>query len=237
MRWWKVAVLETRIKGEKHWSSSSRWIISGSATHNSNTVQEESTLGHHLTNTQGTKLTSSLPIRDGKAVSPGADCDTDHQLVMVTWHMRFKSLKRNPPPLHFDLENISTEYTVSVNNKFETLLATQEEKCPEELWTTMKTMILESADKHLIKKKFVKKQPWISDDTLKIANKKREVRSRGINTDEYKELNRQVKRGCRKDKTSSLATSATILKNKQKETTPKDYFKQSRHWKETTIKK
>ena len=38
-------------------------------------------------------------------------------------------------------------------------------------------------------------------------------------------------------KASSLATSATILKGKQKETTPKDYLKQSRHLKETTIKK
>lgn len=39
---------------------------------------------------------------------PGADCDTDHNLVMATWRMKLKRLPKQSPPLRFDLETSET---------------------------------------------------------------------------------------------------------------------------------
>ena len=50
---------------------------------------------------------------------------------------------------------------------------------PDELWTEVRDIIQETGSKSIPKKKKLKKAKWLSEETLQIAVKKREVKSKG----------------------------------------------------------
>ena len=62
-------------------------------------------------------------------------------------------------------------YTIEVINRF-AHLATEGET-PEELWKQVKTITLESAKKHVPKKKKEKRTLWLSQDAIRIAGERR----------------------------------------------------------------
>lgn len=53
---------------------------------------------------------------------PGADCGSDHQLLMAKIKTKLKQSKVKPTVLRFDMSRMTSEYTVSVSNCFEVLL-------------------------------------------------------------------------------------------------------------------
>ncbi|XP_072043067.1 craniofacial development protein 2-like [Amphiura filiformis] len=85
---------------------------------------------------------------------PGADCGSDHQLLVARMKLKLKAKKRVTPPVRFDVDKIPEQYTVSVGNRFEALLRTDEEELsPNELWEEMKEAVLSAAEENIIKKK------------------------------------------------------------------------------------
>ena len=50
---------------------------------------------------------------------------------------------------------------------------------PEELWTEVRDVVQEVVIKTILKKKKCKKAKWLSEEALKMAEKKREVKSKG----------------------------------------------------------
>ena len=50
---------------------------------------------------------------------------------------------------------------------------------PEELWTEVGDMVQEEVIKTVRKKKKCKKEEWLSEETLQVAEKRREVKSKG----------------------------------------------------------
>ncbi|XP_071807999.1 craniofacial development protein 2-like [Asterias amurensis] len=53
---------------------------------------------------------------------PGADCDSDHQLLVATMKMRLRKIKRQKKPVRYDISKISDNYRVKVKNQFQCLL-------------------------------------------------------------------------------------------------------------------
>ena len=51
---------------------------------------------------------------------PGADCDTDHKLLIAQQKMKLKAMKKASRPVRYDLSKISQEYVVMVSNRFQT---------------------------------------------------------------------------------------------------------------------
>ena len=49
---------------------------------------------------------------------PGADCGTDDNLLKTDVKIKFNRIKSTKLPPTYDVENISDEYTVEVNNRF-----------------------------------------------------------------------------------------------------------------------
>ena len=49
----------------------------------------------------------------------------------------------------------------------------------EELWTKVRDIVQEAVIKMISKKKKCKKAKWLSDEALQIAEKRREVKSKG----------------------------------------------------------
>ena len=53
------------------------------------------------------------------------------------------------------------------------------ERLPEELWTEVPDFVQEAGIKTIPKKKKCRKAKWLSDEALKIAVKRREVKGKG----------------------------------------------------------
>ena len=75
------------------------------------------------------------------------------------------------------MENIGLEFAVEVKNRFNGLQLADRE--PEELWSDIRDIVKEPADKRVPKAKRKKVTKWQSDEAVKIADERRAVRSKG----------------------------------------------------------
>ena len=80
-------------------------------------------------------------------------------------------------PFRYDLNQILYDYTVKVTNRFKGLDLV--DRVPEELWTEVSNIVQEAVTKTILKKKKCKKAKWLSEEALQIAEKRREVKSKG----------------------------------------------------------
>ena len=62
------------------------------------------------------------------------------------------------------------------------------DRVPEELWTEVYNIVQEAVTKTSPKKKKCKKAKWLSEETLQIAEKRREVKGKG-EKERYTHLN------------------------------------------------
>ena len=60
-------------------------------------------------------------IQDVKT-RPGADCGSDHQMLVCKLKLKLKSMKRTAAPVRYDVSSIPEEFKVEVSNKFNALL-------------------------------------------------------------------------------------------------------------------
>ena len=81
------------------------------------------------------------------------------------------------------------------------------DRVPDELWTEVSDIVQETGSKTISKKKKCKKAKWLSDEDLKIAVKRREVKSKG-EKERYTHLNAEFQRIARRDKKASSAINA-----------------------------
>jgi len=52
---------------------------------------------------------------------PGADCGTDHDLLIATFRIKLKKVGKTTRPFRYDLNQIPYDYTVEVTNRFKGL--------------------------------------------------------------------------------------------------------------------
>ena len=99
---------------------------------------------------------------------PGADRDTDHQLLVVTVKVRLAKRQRQHsiPPLNLEelKEEKAVQFAAEVSNRFTALEAAHHEIILD-LWKGTKTVLLEVARETIGSVKSQKKKKWISDDT------------------------------------------------------------------------
>ena len=74
---------------------------------------------------------------------------------------------------------------------------------PEELWTEVHDIVQEAVTKTIPKKKKCGKAKWLSEEALQIAEKRREVKSKG-EKERYIYLNAEFQRIARRDKKAFL---------------------------------
>ena len=78
---------------------------------------------------------------------------------------------------------------------------------PDELRTKVRDTIQETGIKTIPKKKKCKKAKWLSEETLQIAVKRREAKSKG-EKERYNHLNAEFQRIVRRDKKPSSEVNA-----------------------------
>ena len=49
---------------------------------------------------------------------PGADCDSDHELLIAKFRLKLKKVGETTRPFRYDLNKIPYNYTVEITNTF-----------------------------------------------------------------------------------------------------------------------
>ena len=100
----------------------------------------------------------------------GADCGSDHELLIAKFKLKLKKVEKTTRPLRYDLNQIPYDLRVEVRNRFKGLDLIV--RVPDELWMEVRDIVQETGIKTIPKKKKCKKAKWLSGEGLQIAVKK-----------------------------------------------------------------
>ena len=106
-----------------------------------------------------------------------ADCGSDHELLIAKFRLKLKKVGKTSRPFRYDLNQIPYDYTVEVRNRFKGLELI--DRVPDELWTEVRDIVQETGIKTIPIEKKCKKAKWLSGEALQIAEKRREMKSKG----------------------------------------------------------
>ena len=97
--------------------------------------------------------------KDGEALysqqknRPGADCGSDHELLISISKLKLKKVGKTTRPFSYDLNQIPCDNTVEMRNRFKRLNLIH--RVPDELWTEVPDIVQETGIKTVpMEKKF-----------------------------------------------------------------------------------
>ena len=103
---------------------------------------------------------------------PGADCGSDHELLIAKFRLKLKKVGKTARPFRYDLNQIPYDYTVEETNRFKGLELI--DRVPKELWTEVRDIVQETGIKTISKKKKCKKSKMaVRGGLTKSCEKKR----------------------------------------------------------------
>ena len=108
-------------------------------------------------------------------------------------------------PFRYDLNQIPYDYIVEVRNRFKGLDLI--DTMPDELWMEVHDIVQKTGIKTIPMEKKCKKAKWLSGETLQIAVKRRETKSKG-EKERYKHMNAEFQRIARRDKKAFFSINA-----------------------------
>ena len=73
---------------------------------------------------------------------PGADCGSNHELLIAKFRLKLKKVGKTTRPLRHDLTQIHYDYTVEVRNRFKGLDLI--DRVPYDLWTEVHNVVQET---------------------------------------------------------------------------------------------
>ena len=141
-----------------------------------------------------------------------------------------KKVGKTTRPFRYNLNQISYDYTVEVRNRFKGLDVI--DRVPDELWTEVCDIVQETGIKTIPKKKKCKKAKWLSEEALQIAEKRREVKSKG-EKERYTHLIAEFQNITRRDKKAFLRDQCKEIEENSTMGKTRDFFKKIRDTKGT----
>ena len=113
-----------------------------------------------------------------------------------------KKGEKTTRPFRYDLNQILYDYTVEVRNRFKgpDLI----DRVPDELWSEVRDIVLETGIKTIPVEKKCKRAKWLPEEILHIAVKRREAKSKE-EKETYTHLNTEFQRTARRDKKAILS--------------------------------
>ena len=108
-----------------------------------------------------------------------------------------KKVEKTTRPFRYDLKQIPYDYRVEVRSRFKGLDLI--DRMPDKLRMEVCDIVQETGIKTIPKKKKFKRAKWLYGETLQIALKRREVKSKG-EKERYTHVNAEFQRIERRDK-------------------------------------
>ena len=128
---------------------------------------------------------------------------------------------------------------MDVTNRFKGLVLI--DRVPEELWMEICDIVQEALIKNIPEKNKCKEEKWLSDETLQIAEKRREAKDKGEQK-RYTHLNAEFQKIARRDKKAFLSGQCKEIEENNRMQKTRDLLKRVRdtkgpfHAKMRTIK-
>ena len=152
---------------------------------------------------------------------PGADCGSDHELLIIKFRLKLKKEGKTDRPFGYDLNQIPYDYTVEVRNRFKALDLI--DRVSDELWNEVRDILQETGIRTIPMEKKCKKAKWLSEEALQIAAKRREAKSKG-EKERYKHLNAEFQRIARRNKKAFFSDQCKEIKEKNRMGKTRDFF-------------
>ena len=76
---------------------------------------------------------------------PGADCGSDHELLIAKFRLQLKKVGKNTRPFRYDLNQIPYDFTVEVRNRLKGL--DLRDRVSDDLWTEVHDIVQETGIK------------------------------------------------------------------------------------------
>ena len=109
---------------------------------------------------------------------PGADCGSDHELLIAKFRLKLKKVGKTTRPFRYDLNQIPYDYTVEVRNRFKGLDLI--DRMPDELWMEVHDTVQETGIQTIPMEKKCKKAKLLSGEALQITVIRREAKRKDI---------------------------------------------------------
>ena len=98
------------------------------------------------------RLIIFFAAKDGEALyiqsaktGPGADCGSDHELLIAKFRLKLKKVGKTTKPFRYDLNQIPYDYKVEARNRFKGLDLI--DRVPDELWNEICDIVQEQGSK------------------------------------------------------------------------------------------
>ena len=127
------------------------------------------------------RLIIFFAAKDGEALYSQQKQDqeltgSDHERLIAKFRLKLKKVGKTTRPFRYDLNQIPYDNTVEVRNIYKGLDLI--DTGSEELWTEVSDIEQEAVIKTVSKKKKCKKAKWLSEESLQIAEKRRELKAK-----------------------------------------------------------
>ena len=128
------------------------------------------------------RLIIFFAANDGEALYSQQKQDQELTMVQIinsllaNSDLSLKKVGKTTRPFRYDLNQISYEYTVEVRNRFKGLDLI--DRLPDELWTEVRDIVLETRIKTIRMEKKCKKAKCLSEEAFQIAVKRSEKQRR-----------------------------------------------------------
>ena len=156
---------------------------------------------------------------------PGADCGSDHELLIAKFRLKFKKVGKNTKSFRYNLNQIPYDNTVEVRNRFRGLDLI--DRVPDEIWTEVHDIVQQTGINTIPKKKKCKKAKWLSEEALQIAVKSRESKCKG-EKERYTHLNAEFQRLARRNKNAFLSDQCKEIEENNRMGKTRDLLKKIR---------
>ena len=143
-------------------------------------------------------------IKNAK-IRPSADCGSDHHLVMTKLEVKLKKIKKSPkkPAWNKEIPKIPCkrfEFQKNVDNHLMEHAENEHTEYGHRQWKKLQSCITEVAEEICGRRKYEKKQPWITIKILEKMNEGSKLKQHSHRRDEYKNMCKEIQRECRQDK-------------------------------------
>ena len=124
-----------------------------------------------------------------------------------------KKVGKTTRPFRYNLNRILYNYTVKLTNRFKgwDLIV----RVPEELWTGVCDIVQEEVIKTILKKKKCKREKWLSEEALQLAEKRKDTKGKREKKI-YIHLNAVFQRITRRDKKAFLSDQCKEIEENNK---------------------
>ena len=141
--------------------------------------------------------------------------------MLAEFRLKLKKVGKTTRPFRYDLNQIPYDYTVEVTNRFKGL---RSDRVPEELWMEVRNVVQEAVIKTIPKKTKCKKAEWLSEEALRIAEKRREMNGER-EKERYTHLNAEFQRTARRDKRDFLSDQRKEIEENNRMGKTRDKFR------------